>query len=77
MQIDRWWRLLSDASRHWLVEHNGEPLDDSVKTEIFDVNDGDVDPSWWAGDSGDGLCELTDDAIDWIEAVANDEQPRS
>ncbi|MEW5808320.1 MAG: hypothetical protein AB1925_02615 [Actinomycetota bacterium] len=75
MRIDVWWPLLSDTSRQWLVEHNGEPLDQSVKAEIFDVNDGDAETSWWAGDSSDGLSELTDDAIDWIEAAANKEQP--
>ncbi len=75
MQIDRWWPLLTDTSRHWLVEHNGEPLDQSVKAEILDVNGGDAEPSWWAGESTEGLAELTDDAIDWIEAVANEERP--
>jgi hypothetical protein len=75
MQIDSWWPLLAEQSRHWLIEHNGEPLDQSVKGDIFGVNDGDADPSWWAGESTEGVSELTDAAIDWIEAVANGEQP--
>lgn len=75
MQIDSWWPLLSDPSRNWLIEHNGEPLDEGVKAEIFAINDGAADPSWWSGSSSEGLSELTDDAIDWIEAVANEEQP--
>lgn len=75
MHIDSWWPRLTEQSRHWLIEHNGEPLDPSVKRDIFDVNDQEADPSWWAGDSSDGLSELTDASVDWIEAVGNGEQP--
>jgi hypothetical protein len=74
MRIETWWPRLTDESRNWLIDHNGEPLDASVQRDIFDVNDGNTDPSWWAGESIDGVSELTDDAIDWIEAVANGEE---
>lgn len=70
-----WWHELTDESRIWLIDHNGEPLDAKVKRDIFYVNGGNTDASWWAGESGEGLCELTDDAIDWIEDVANSASP--
>ncbi|QKT11627.1 hypothetical protein [Rhodococcus sp. W8901] len=75
MNIAGWWTQLSGETRDWLVEHNGEPLTPSVRSEVVAVNDGDLDPSWWSGESVDGQSELTDEAIDWIEARANDEVP--
>jgi len=75
MEIESWWPLITEHSRAWLVAHNGEPLDPSVRRDIFEVADQDADPSWWAGESTAGLSELTDAAIDWIEAVANGEDP--
>jgi hypothetical protein len=74
MRIETWWPRLTDESQNWLIDHNGEPLDASVRRDIFDVNEGKTDPSWWTGESTDGVSELTDDAIDWIEAVANGEE---
>lgn len=74
MDIATWWPLLSADSRDWLVEHNGEPLDPSVRDEILAVNGGETNPDWWAGESTDGESELTDSAIDWIEEFANGEQ---
>jgi hypothetical protein len=42
------------------------------------VNAGQADPSWWAGEtSDDAQSQLTDEAIDWIEAAANDESAPS
>lgn len=75
MSIESWWPQLTDESRSWLIEHNGEPLDPTVKSQIVAINEGNLDPSWWAGESSDGASELTDEAIDWIETTANDEQP--
>ncbi|GLP76559.1 hypothetical protein TUM20983_36690 [Mycobacterium antarcticum] len=60
-------------AREWLMEHNGEPLDPQVRAEIFDLNNESTDLSWWSGESVDGQSELTDEAIDWIEAQAKGE----
>ncbi|GAA4485813.1 hypothetical protein GCM10023094_41230 [Rhodococcus olei] len=75
MDVTQWWPRLSPEARDWLVEHNGEPLDPAVAHEILAVNDGVTDPGWWQGDPADGMSELTDDVVDWIEAVANGEGP--
>jgi hypothetical protein len=73
MEIDAWWPRLAEETRRWLIEHNGEPLDSAVRREVVAVNNGVMDPSWWVGESTDGMSELTDGAIDWIEATANAE----
>ena len=38
------------------------------------VTSGATGPEWWAGESADGP-QLTDAAVDWIEAIANGEDP--
>jgi hypothetical protein len=73
MDISGWWPKLSSSARAWLVEHNGEPLPDNVVREVMAANAGTADPSWWAGEAEDGQTQLTDEAVDWIEATANDE----
>ena len=73
MDIATWWPLLTAESRDWLIEHNGEPVDPSVKDEILALNGGETHPGWWAGESTGGGSELTDAAIDWIEECANGE----
>ncbi|RAX18133.1 hypothetical protein DC347_05320 [Pseudarthrobacter sp. AG30] len=74
MKISAWWPLVGDETRTWLIEHNGEPLAPLVITDIMAVTGGSTDPEWWAGESADGP-QLTDGAVDWIEAVANGEEP--
>ena len=75
VNIAQWWPKLTRETQDRLVEHNGEPLAASVRAEVVAVNDGDLDSTWWAGESVDGRSELTDEAIDWIETWANDEKP--
>ncbi len=75
MQIEDWWPRLTPETRNWLIAHNGEPLDTSVRNDLLEVTRGAFDASWWAGSSEDGGSELSDAAIDWIEATANEETP--
>ena len=72
MNIPEWWPLVDAETRSWLMEHNGEPLPPHVITGIMAVTGGRTDPGWWAGESEDGP-QLSDQAVDWIEAAANDE----
>ncbi len=73
MDLPHIWPRLSAASRSWLMEHNGEPLPDQLIDEIVNVSGGEQDSQWWTGPSADGETQLTDEAVDWIETVANDE----
>ena len=74
MKIHEWWPRVSPATRNWLIAHNGEPLTPLVTSEIMSATGGATEPGWWAGDSTDGP-HLTDGAVDWIEAIANGEDP--
>jgi hypothetical protein len=69
MNISRWWGQLDSDTQTWLIEHNGEPLSPEVEKALRDT---DIDDSSWAEPSSDGVA-LADEAIDWIEAVANGE----
>jgi hypothetical protein len=35
----------------------------------------DADDAWWVGESGPSGFYFSDEAVDWIEAVANGETP--
>ena len=74
MNISEWWRLVDAETRGWLIEHNGEPLAPHVLADIMAATGSTTDSAWWAGETTDGP-QLSDEAVDWIEAVANDEEP--
>jgi hypothetical protein len=74
MDISQWWPLVRPDTREWLIAHNGEPLAAPIIDDIFSATKGTADPGWWAGESPEGPL-LTDEAVEWIEAVANEEQP--
>ena len=73
MDFPQIWPRLSPSSRSWLVEHNGEPLPDELVAEILGITGGQASAQWWTGPSADGQTQLSDEAVDWIETVANDE----
>ncbi len=54
------WDGLDADTRDWLTTHNGEPLAEWIT----------VPPSWVGADGA-----LRDEIVDWVEAVANGEQP--
>jgi hypothetical protein len=58
MAIEQWWARLPDASRSWLIAHNGDTMSAEISRQVMDAG---------------GPAALTDDDVDWIEAVANDE----
>lgn len=76
MDIPTLWSRLDEPTREWLIEHNGEPLVPAVRDALVEANDGSLDAAWFSEDDGDGPV-LIDDAVDWIDAVANDEPPES
>lgn len=73
MDFAQIWPQLRTSSRSWLIDHNGEPLPDDLVAEILSVTGGERDPEWWAGPSAQGESQLTEETVDWIEGVANDE----
>ena len=73
MEIDAWWRQLRPETRQWLIANNGDTVPPQVADEIAAVGGPAATDAWWARLEGSpGLC-MPDDAVDWIEAAANDE----
>lgn len=68
MNVEQWWPEITEESRDWLVEHNGEPVDEAVRADILGVTGSDTESTWVVGEP-----VLTDRTVDWIEATANGE----
>jgi hypothetical protein len=67
MSIEEWWPRLHPATQAWLVQNNGDLLPNDVVAEITEAG-GSLTPE----PTG---FSLPDDAVDWIEAIANGEVP--
>ncbi|SOC57666.1 hypothetical protein [Ornithinimicrobium cerasi] len=75
MTIDTWWPQLSSGTRDWLIANNGSPVPPAIVEQIELVGGpGAADPWWGRGEDATELL-LPDQAVDWIEAVANGESP--
>jgi hypothetical protein len=74
MDIAEWWPRLDAPSRAWLIEHNGEAVTPEVLGAITAAGGVVVSDAWWVGqqDGPTGFF-LSDAAVDWVEAKANDE----
>jgi len=74
MNIEEWWPGLSPATKDWLIQNNGDSVSAQVVENIVDAGGPSPSDVWWVGDLDDdeGL-RMPDDAIDWVEAVANGE----
>jgi hypothetical protein len=73
MDSIEWWDGLDPDAKRWLVAHNGESVPADIRAKI-EAAGGDVDSEeWWVGESGPEGWFLSDEAVDWIESVANDE----
>jgi len=74
MNFSAIWPTLTAETRAWLSDHNGEALTQRVVDEIGAANGGSIDPTWLADEADEGPT-FNDGIVDWIEAVANDEEP--
>jgi len=73
MEIIEWWPKLDSEARAWLVAHNGEAVSPEVLSKIVAADGSGTSNAWWVGESGPDGFFLSDEAVDWIEAAANDE----
>lgn len=69
MRIAEWWPRLDSDAQSWLIAHNGEPVAPDVMSKIVGV----AGSVWEVGESGSDGVVLSDEAVDWIDATANDE----
>jgi hypothetical protein len=76
MDLRECWSMLSPLEQQWLLEHNGVKLSGQIVTAIRRAGGSFVADSWWAeaGGGPSGFL-LTDEAVDWLEAIANGEIP--
>ena len=63
MSIEVWWPRIRRQSRAWLVDNNGDAVPEDIVNEIVRAG-GEITGSY-----------LSDEAVDWVEAVANGEEP--
>jgi hypothetical protein len=74
MSIEQWWTKLQPSTREYLIENNGDKVPPVVVAEIAEAGGPDSADSWWADQNGTPGHYFPDDAIDWVEAIANDEK---
>ncbi|GIT80198.1 hypothetical protein LLS1_18670 [Leifsonia sp. LS1] len=75
MAISDWWWRISEPSRQWLIEHNGEAVRGDIVAEIAGAGGVVTSDAWWVGTEGPTGFFLSERAVDWVEAVANGEAP--
>jgi hypothetical protein len=75
MSIDEWWPKLLPSTRDWLIENNGDAVPPEIVAEIAAVVGSANPEEWWVGQIGPTGFFVSDEAIDWIEDMANDEPP--
>ena len=75
MSIEHWWPKLKPSTQKWLIENNGDVVSPDVVAEITQVGGVITADAWWVGESGPSGFYLSDEAVDWVEAVANGEVP--
>ncbi|MBK8460879.1 MAG: hypothetical protein WAS07_02520 [Micropruina sp.] len=63
MSIEVWWPKIPKKSRQFLVANNGDAVPGDIVAQIVRAG-GEISGSY-----------LSDEAVDWVEAVANGEEP--
>ena len=76
MSMEQWWPRLRPSTQEWLMENNGDVVPAQVVAEIAEAGGPGAADSWWAGRSGIDGRYFPDEAVDWIEAIANQETPQ-
>lgn len=75
--LEDWWPRISQEARDWLIANNGDAVPVSVAEEITRAGGSAAADAWWVGQNDPTGFYLSDEAVDWIEAVANGETPDS
>ena len=77
MEIEQWWSGLDPATQQWLIDHNGEAVPGDVLVRIFEAGGPAADDAWWSHEDDSTGFFLPDEAVDQVEALANDEHDGS
>jgi hypothetical protein len=74
MTIETWWPRLRTETRRWLLANNGDVVPPLIMEEIAAEGGPVVTDAWWADSEGSAGRVMPDEAVDWIEEAANDEE---
>jgi hypothetical protein len=73
MTIELWWPRLRTETRQWLMANNGDAVPAPVMAEIEAAGGPAPSDPWWSEQEGSAGRGMPDEATDWIEKTANDE----
>ncbi len=73
MSIEQWWPKLRPPTREWLIENYGDAVSAEVVAEITAAGGAITSDGWWVGQSGPSGFYISDEGVDWIEAIGGDE----
>lgn len=68
-----WWPRLGPDARAGLIAHNGELVSPDIADQILATGSPTTSDAWWVGEAAPEGLYLSDAAVDWIEAAANEE----
>jgi hypothetical protein len=75
MSIEQWWPRLQPSTRDWLIANNGDAVPGEILDEVVATSGPISSDSWWVGQNDSTGFHFSDAGSDWIEAVANGEDP--
>ena len=75
MTIENWWPRLTAEDQEWLMQHNGERVPADILQKVAYVGGLVCTPANIIGETRPDGFYFSDEAVDWIEAVANNETP--
>lgn len=75
MSIEAWWPKLRQQSRDYLIDNNRDVVPAELVDEIVGAGGIVTADAWWVGQNGPSGLVFSDEAIDWVEEVANAERP--
>lgn len=73
--IEQWWAKLRPSTQEWLIGNNGDAVPAEMVAEIAGVGGPASVDAWWVGQSGTSGRHFPDEGVDWVEAIANEENP--
>ena len=77
MEIEQWWSGLDPRTQQWLFDHNGEAISSEVLVRIVEAGGPATSDAWWSHEDGPTGFFLPDEAVDWVETLANEEHDGS
>jgi hypothetical protein len=77
MSIEHWWPRVKPSTREWLIENNGEAVPAEIVADVRWAGGSITSDAWWVGENGPAGFFISDEAADWVEEIANEEDPET